>query len=387
MTEEIGVGIIGFGLAGRVFHAPFVSAVPGLGLLKFVERSTDHAHAAYPETTTVRTVAELLADPAIQLVVVATPNETHHALAKQALAAGKHVVIDKPFAGSSAEAEELIALAAAHGVLVAPFHNRRWDGDFLTVKKILAHRTLQRLVTFESHFDRYRPLPREGTWKEAENPANGLLFDLGPHLVDQVLALFGMPRTITASVRADRDATAIEDAFDICLGYEGLLAWCRSSMIACDNSPRFLLHGTAGSFKKYGLDPQEPALVAGAQVPPIGSPEVWLQEAEEHRGTLTVAPNLADPATLVRSQIETIPGDYREFYANVRDAILGKAELAIPSQAGLDVIRLLELARISSAEGRTISLQCTESEVHCIGLRAKGPSHNSRSPSSPTCGA
>jgi len=356
MAEEIGVGIIGFGLAGRVFHGPFVSAVPGLRLLKFVERSTDHAHAAYPATTTVRSVDELLADPAIHLVVVATPNETHFALAKQALAAGKHVVIDKPFAGSSDEAEELIALAAAKGVLVAPFHNRRWDGDFLTVKKILADGTLQRLVTLESHFDRYRPLPREGTWKEAENPANGLLFDLGPHLVDQIVALFGMPQSITASVRSDRDTTAIEDAFDICLGYPGLLAWCRSSMVACDASPRFLLHGTAGSFKKYGLDPQEPALVGGAKVPRLGSPEPWLPEAEEHWGTLTIAPVLADPGTLVKSQVETIPGDYRGFYANVRDAILGKSELAVPSQAGLEVIRLLELARVSSAEGRTIFL-------------------------------
>ena len=356
MADEIGVGVIGFGLAGRVFHAPFVSAVPGLRLRKFVERSTGHAHAAYPATTTVRSVEELLDDPAIRLVVVGTPNETHFSLAKQALAAGKHVVIDKPFAGTSAEAEELIALAAAKGVLVAPFHNRRWDGDFLTVKKILADGTLQRLVTIESHFDRYRPIPREGTWKEAENPANGLLFDLGPHLVDQMLALFGMPQTITASVRSDRDATAIEDAFDICLGYPGMLAWCRSSMIACDASPRFLLHGTAGSYKKFGLDPQEPALVAGAKVPVMGSPEPWLPEVEEHWGTLTVAPELADPATLLKSQVQTLPGDYRNFYANVRDAIFGKTELAVPSQAGLDVIRLLELARISSAEGRTVSL-------------------------------
>jgi len=361
MAEAIGVGIIGFGLAGRVFHAPFVSAVPGLRLKTFVERSTDEAHKAYPDTTTVRSVDELLADPAIDLVVVGTPNETHYALAKKALEAGKHVVIDKPFAGTSAEAKELITLAAEEGVLVAPFHNRRWDGDFLTVKKILADGSLGRLVTIESHFDRYRPLPREGTWKEAENPANGLLFDLGPHLVDQILGLFGMPETITASVRTDRDTTAIEDAFDICLGYslkngDGLLAWCRSSMIACDASPRFLLHGTAGSFKKYGLDPQEPALVSGAKVPVMGSPEVWLQEAEEHWGTLTVAPVLADPGTVVKTQVKTVAGDYRGFYANVRDAILGTAELAVPSSAGLDVVRLLELARVSSSEGRTVAV-------------------------------
>jgi predicted dehydrogenase len=356
MADEIGVGIIGFGLAGQVFHAPFVSAAPGLRLEAFVERKGDKAHEAYPATRTVRTVEELLADSSIRLVVVATPNETHHALAKQALEAGKHVVIDKPFSGSSAEAQELIGIAQAKGLMVAPFHNRRWDGDFLTVKKILADGSLGRLVTFESHFDRYRPIQREGTWKEAGNPANGLLFDLGPHLVDQALALFGLPKTITASVRTDRDKTDIEDAFDICLGYDGLLAWCRTSMLACDASPRFLLHGTAGSYKKFGLDPQEPALVGGAKVPRIGEPGEWLQEPEEHWGTLTVAPVLADPGNLVKTQVKTIPGDYRGFYANVRDAILGKAELAVPSAAGFEVVKLLELARVSSNEGRTVTV-------------------------------
>jgi predicted dehydrogenase len=356
MAGETGVGIIGFGLAAKVFHAPFVSAVPGLRLVAFVERKSDEAHKAYPATKTVRTVEELIADPEIELVVVATPNETHYRLAKQCLTAGKHVVIDKPFAGKSAEAAELIEIARRKGVLVAPFHNRRWDGDFLTVKKILADGSLGRLVTFESHFDRYRPIQREGTWKEASDPANGLLMDLGPHLVDQALALFGMPKTITASVRTDRDKTDIEDAFDICLGYDRLLAWCRSSMVACDASPRFLLHGTAGSYKKYGLDPQEPALVGGAKVPRIGEPGEWLPEDEKHWGTLTVAPVLADPGTLVVKKLETVPGDYREFYANVRDAVAGRAELAVPSSAGFEVVRLLELARISSSEGRRVKV-------------------------------
>ncbi len=361
MAAEIGVGIIGFGLAAKVFHAPFVSAVPGLKLVAFVERKTDEAHKAYPDTKTVRTVEGLIADPEIQLIVVGTPNETHFSLAKQALSAGKHVVIDKPFAGSSVEAAELIALAAAKGVIVAPFHNRRWDGDFLTVKKVLADGSLGRLVTFESHFDRYRPIQREKTWKEAANSANGLLMDLGPHLVDQCVALFGTPKTVTASVRCDRDKTEIEDAFDICLGYttengDGLLAWCRSSMLACDASPRFLLHGTAGSFKKYGLDPQEPALVGGAKVPPMGDATPWLPEAKEHWGTLSVAPVLSDPGTLIVQPVPTIPGDYRNFYANVRDAINGTAELDIPSAAGELVVRLLEMARESSKEGRTLTV-------------------------------
>ena len=248
--REIGVGVIGFGLACKVFHAPFVSAVPGLKLEGIVQRKGDEAAKEYPAAKIWRSVEELLAEPAVELVVVATPNETHYALAKQALEAGKHVVIDKPFAASTAEARELIELAAAKGVVLAPFHNRRWDGDFLTVRRLVEDKTLGRLVSFEARWDRYRPLPRENTWKEAGNAANGMLFDLGPHLVDQCLALFGEPLTVTASVRADRDGTEIEDAFDIALGYDGMIAWCRSSMLACDASPRFLLHGTAGSFKK-----------------------------------------------------------------------------------------------------------------------------------------
>jgi predicted dehydrogenase len=361
MSREIGVGVIGFGLGGRVFHAPFVSAVPGLKLVAIMQRKGDEAAKAYPATKIVRSTEDLLAEPGIELVVVSTPNETHFALAKQALEAGKHVVIDKPFAATSDEALELGRIAKLKGLHVIPFHNRRWDGDFLTVKKLLAEHAVGRLVTFESHFDRFRPIPRENTWKEAGNPANGMLFDLGPHLVDQCLALFGAPDAITASVRADRDETEIEDAFDITLHYpeahdKGLLAHCRTSYLACDNAPRFLLHGTHGSFKKNGLDPQEPALVHGAKVPVQGSPEVWLQEAEAAWGKLTVAPVPADPAMLVERQVKTEPGDYRAFYANVRDAVLGMAELAVTPEDGYRVIKLLEMARVSSAEGKTLKV-------------------------------
>jgi scyllo-inositol 2-dehydrogenase (NADP+) len=362
MSAEIGVAVIGFGLAGQVFHAPFVSAVPGLRLEAIVQRKGDAAAKAYPSARILRSVEEALGDAAVQLVVVGTPNETHYALAKQALLAGKHVVIDKPFAATSAEAGELKELAEKQGLVLAPFHNRRWDGDFLTVRRLLAEEAVGRLVTYESHFDRFRPLPREGTWKEGANAANGLLMDLGPHLVDQALALFGVPAGITASVRKDRDKTDIEDAFDITLEYpgysgeHGLRAHCRSSMLACDAAPRFLLHGTKGSFKKYGLDPQEPALVGGAKVPRMGEGE-WLAEAESAWGTLTVAPVPADPATLVRTKVKTELGDYRGYYANVRDAINGAAKLAVTPEDGYRTVRLLEMARESWAEGRTLKVE------------------------------
>ena len=356
MSGEIGVAVIGFGLAGQVFHAPFVSAVPGLRLEAIVQRKGDEAGRAYPNARILRSVDEALKDSAVQLIVVGTPNETHFALAKQALLAGKHVVIDKPFAATSAEAKELKELAEKQGLVLAPFHNRRWDGDFLTVRKLLGEGAVGRLVTFESHFDRFRPLPRENTWKEGGNSANGLLFDLGPHLVDQALTLFGAPKGITASVRKDRDKTDIEDAFDITLEYPRLRAHCRSSMLACDAAPRFLLHGTKGSFKKFGLDPQESALVGGAKVPRVGQGE-WLADPEEQWGTLTVAPVLADPGMLTRAKVKTELGDYRGYYANVRDAINGAAKLAVTPKDGYRVIRLLEMARESSTAKRTLPVE------------------------------
>jgi len=351
---EIPAAVIGFGLAGRVFHAPFINAVPGLKLNTIVQRRGDEAAKAWPGVRILRTVEEALADPAIQLVVVATPNETHYALTRQALLGGKHVVIDKPFTATSAQAKELASLAADRKLILAPFHNRRWDGDFLTVRKLLTSGELGRLVAYESHFDRFRPLPREATWKESANEANGMLFDLGPHLVDQALTLLGPPQAITASVRRDRDTTSIEDGFDITLHYPRLLAQCRATWLAAEPSPRFLLHGTRGSFRKYGVDPQEPTLVGGAIVPPMGDQRVWLGEDASAWGTLTVAPNPANPAQLIRTPVRTELGDYRGYYANIRDAINGTSPLAVTPEDGYRSIRLLELARRSSSEGRTL---------------------------------
>ena len=359
--QDIGVAVIGFGLAGRVFHAPFVSAVPGLRLQAIVQRSGDQAAAAYPAQTTgvtvVRSLDEVLSNPEIQLVVVATPNETHFSLAKAALEAGKHVVVDKPFAATSDEASQLTNLARDRKCILAPFHNRRWDGDFLTIQQLISDGTLGHLVAMHSHFDRFRPSPRSGTWKEATSAANGMLFDLGPHLVDQALALFGTPDTLTASVRRERESTAIEDAFDIVLTFGALRATLSASMIAAEASPRFLLHGTTGSYRKYGLDPQEPTLVGGGKVPSLESAEEWLREPESAWGELTLAPDPVNaPAILERTRVETRPGDYRGFYANVRDAIQQTSELAVTPADGWRVIRLLEMARESSQSGRTMSV-------------------------------
>ncbi len=359
MATPICTAVLGYGLAGRIFHTPFVHAVPGLELTAIVQRHGDNAAADYPATRVLRSVEEAFGDPAIELIVVATPNDSHVEMARRALEAGKHVVVDKPMAGTSAEALELIALAKRQGKLLAPFHNRRFDGDFLTVRKLVAEGTLGRITLVDARFDRFRPFQRPNTWKEASGPSNGLIFDLGPHLLDQALALFGVPKSITASVRRERDVTAIDDAFDIVLEFElpgghSIRYECHATMLAADPSPRFRVHGTLGSYVKFGLDPQEATLVGGARPPELGSPTPWLPEAESAWGTLTVATHAAEPVQLERSTLATEVGDYRRFYANVRDAIRGETPLVVSAEDGYRTIRLLELALQSSDQNHTL---------------------------------
>jgi scyllo-inositol 2-dehydrogenase (NADP+) len=359
MSTPIRTAVLGYGFAGRIFHSPFVHAVPGLELTTIVQRHGDNAAADYPATRVLRSVDEAFADPAIDLIVVATPNDSHVEMATRSLEAGKHVVIDKPIAGTSKEVLDLIALAKKQGKVLAPFHNRRFDGDFLTVRKLATEGRLGRITLVDSHFDRFRPIQRQNSWKEAGGAANGLLFDLGPHLLDQALALFGVPQSITASVRQERDVTAIEDAFDIVLEFageagRGVRYECHATMIAAEPAPRFKVHGTLGSYVKFGLDPQEAALLGGARPEELGSPQPWLPEAESAWGTLTLAPDPAEPAKLNRSKLASEVGDYRTFYANVRDAIRGEAPLVVSAEDGYRSIRVLELALQSSDEGRTL---------------------------------
>jgi len=354
----IRTAVLGYGFGGRIFHSPFIAAVPGLELAAILQRNGDTAAAAYPNAHIARSLDEILNDPAIDLVVVTTPNSSHVELATAALKAGKHVVVDKPLAPTSAEARSLIDLAAAQGKVLAPFHNRRYDGDFLTVRKLIAEGIIGRIVQILSHYDRFRPIQRPNSWKELAGPASGNLFDLGPHLIDQAIALFGTPTSITASVRYDRDQTDIDDAADVTFEYtlngHTVRYECHETMLAAEPAPRFRVHGTYGSFIKYGLDPQERALLDGARPPQLGSQQAWLPEPESDWGTLTVATQRTEPVQFERKPYPSVTGDYRLFYANVRDAIHGTAPLAIPAEDAFRTIRLLELALQSSQEKRTI---------------------------------
>ncbi len=362
-SAPVRAGVVGFGLAGRVFHAAFIAAVPALSLQGIVQRTGNDAARAYPAATVYRTLEELLQSD-VELVVIATPNATHVEFATAAVKAGKHVVIDKPFAPTLAGALELEEVAREYGRLVVPFHNRRFDGDFLTVEKLLREGAVGRPVTFRSRFDRFRPVPRENTWKEAEGEQNGLLMDLGPHVVDQALALFGTPRTVWGSVRRDRDASRIEDAFDIVLEFERdgrcVRAELGATMLAAAPEPRFRVEGTQGSYIKSGLDPQEPAIVGGAVVPQVGSGDDWLLEPEDRWGTLITAVNPANPGELTTKQVPTERGDYRTFYQAIAQAIRhGDAPPMTPRDA-VRVAAVLEMARESSRTGKALQVNGNE---------------------------
>jgi predicted dehydrogenase len=346
------VGVVGFGLAGRIFHTAVIQATPGLELAAVVQRSGDDAKKEYPEAHLARSVEELLCDVGIRLVVIATPSYSHYELAKQCLHEQRHVVIDKPFTLTSEEAAKLITTARHRNLVLTAYQNRRWDGDFKTVREVIAGRELGRLVSYESHFDRFRPDPRRDVWRESGGPGGGTLFDLGPHLIDQALTLFGPPATIAASVRVERDNAAVDDAWDISLEYllpHRMTVALRATLTACAPGPRFVVHGTRGSFVKTGLDPQEDQLKAEMRPDAPGFGE----EPETAWGELKICGGQAAPVT---RRVKTERGDYRGFYENVRDVLLGKAELEVKPEQAWRTTRLIELARESSGQGRRIKV-------------------------------
>ena len=345
MTEPIRCGVIGFGLAGRIFHSAVIDATAGLELAAIVQRTGDAAHQAYPQVQIYRSLEAMLAEGRLDLVVVATPNDTHVPFAAQCLRAGKHVVVDKPAAVSSREAASLFAVSQETGRRVFVYHNRRWDGDFLTVQQLLRKDELGTLRTFESHFDRFRPSPKAGAWREEAGHGNGILLDLGSHLGDQALVLFGLPTAVWGDVRSERAGSRVDDAFDIRLYYPELTVWLRSSSLSALPAVRFLAGGTQGSYRKDNLDPQEDALRAGD----LFQSKPWGMDPESAWGAIT---SLDGNNVTRHTIVPTLPGDYRGFYANVRDTLLGRAEQAVTLVDAWLVLRLLEWARESS-ERRT----------------------------------
>lgn len=345
------VGLIGFGLAGQAFHAPLIQGVEGLELACILERRGSLAQQKYPRARTARSLDELLDDKTIRLCVVATPNDSHFELAKACLLAGRDVVVDKPFAPTLSECQELSRLAADRGRLLTVYHNRRWDGDFRTLMHLVEKGSLGDVAEYESRFDRFRLEPKAGVWREREDqPGAGVLFDLGPHLIDQALILFGEPQAITAEAFCQRETSRVDDAFDVCLEYPRLRALLRARIIAFAPGPHFLLHGTKGSFLKCGMDPQEERLRSGNFPQGTDWGADWGEEPEQLWGTLSP---VGGPSRKIKSE----RGDYRGFYANVRDAIEKGTPLEVTLDQALRTMRALLLARKSSKERRTVRWQ------------------------------
>jgi predicted dehydrogenase len=330
------VGLVGFGLAGKVFHAPVIRAVEGLRLTTIVQR-----HGApdprLADVEFVPSLEDLLSRP-LDVVVVATSNTSHHPIAKQCLSAGRHVVVDKPFTTTLAEARELVQLAREARRVLSVYQERRYTGDFVTTQHVLSDGVVGRVVSYEAHFDRFRPELRPGAWREQPLPGSGVWFDLGPHLFDQAVLLFGLPQAIGADIRIERDGAQVDDAFDVTLHYPRMRAVLRASMLTAPLAPSFAVHGTKGSFIKYGLDPQEAALKAG-HTP--DEPD-WDVEPPDMHGQLTTPEGTRT--------IPTIASTFTHYYENLRDAILGKAQLAVTPEHALDVMRGLELAVASSRQ-------------------------------------
>jgi scyllo-inositol 2-dehydrogenase (NADP+) len=318
------VALIGRGLGGTAFHAPLIRALPELALTAWVGAAEAEAAAVAP---------------GIDLVVVSSPNRTHVPLAEAALLAGKHVVIDKPFTVSVDEADSLIALARERGRMLTVFHNRRWDGDYLTVKKVLPR--LGEVRLFEAHWDRFRREIRPG-WKDAADGGAGSLNDLGPHLIDQALQLFGRPEAVSADLLAQRGGAAVDDYFALTLEYGAMRVVLGASTLVMDPRPRFAIHGTNGSFVKHGLDPQEAALKAG------GDPRSVSRDAAENDGTLTTEAG--------SERVPTEAGRYLAFYETVVAAIRDGAPPPVDPADAREGLRIIELARRSSEEGRKITL-------------------------------
>jgi predicted dehydrogenase len=350
-SRPLRAGLVGFGFAGQTFHAPVLSAVQGLQLAAVASSQPHKVHADWPGVDVVPDVAALLGRADVDLVVIAAPNAQHHPLAREALAAGKHVVVDKPFTLDAAQARELAELAQRKGRLLSVYQNRRFDSDFLTLQELLASGELGRPVYFESHFDRFRPQVRE-RWREQPVPGAGLWVDLGSHLVDQAVRLFGRPDTLQLDTAALRDGALVEDYFHAVLRYESgthapLRVVLHATTLAAHAAPRYIVHGTRASYVKKGVDPQEDALRAGGR--PGG--EGW--GADMLDGELTVP---ADDGDASIRKVPTLPGNYVAYYAAVRDAILGRGPNPVPPEQAVELMELLDLGRQSAAEGRALAV-------------------------------
>ena len=345
MSDNIRVGLIGYGYAGKTFHAPLIAGTPGMALAAVSSSDATKVHADWPSVPVVSEPKHLFNDPNIDLIIIPTPNDTHFPLAKAALEAGKHVVVDKPFTVTLSQARELEALAKSLGRLLSVFHNRRWDSDFLTVKRLLSEGSLGEILFFESHFDRFRPQVRN-RWREQAGPGSGIWYDLAPHLLDQAVNLFGLPVSMTVDLAQLRPGAQTTDYFHAVLSYPQRRIVLHGTMVAAAESARYIIHGTRGSYVKFGLDPQEDRLKNGERLPQ----EDWGYDMRD--GVVT----RVEGEELVEETLLTIPGNYPAYYAAIRDALNGTGENPVPASQAIQIMELIELGIESAKHRATLCL-------------------------------
>jgi scyllo-inositol 2-dehydrogenase (NADP+) len=339
------VGLVAYGYASKTFHAPLIDATPGLQLAAISSSRPADVIADWPDVVVKTEADRLITHPGLDLIVIATPNETHYPLARAALAAGKHVVVDKPFTLDLREADDLVQRAEDAGKLLSVFHNRRWDNDFLHLSEVLASGMLGHVAEFTSHFDRFRPEVRQ-RWREADVAGAGLWYDLGPHLIDQALQLFGLPEAISADLVMRREGAQTVDDFHVVLHYKTMRAVLAASTLVSGGTPRFLVQGTQGAYLVNGLDQQENWLKAGLRPNAAG----WGSDTR----SASLIRSVDDHA--IAQEIALPQGQYAAYYAGIRDAILGLAPNPVPANEARDVMRVLDAARQSALEGRRIAL-------------------------------
>jgi len=332
---KIQTAVIGFGLSGRYLQSPFYRAHPGFEVKRVVTSRADQLAADFPGMEPTSDLETVLADPDIEFVSICTPNDTHYEFAKAALEAGKHVMVDKPAVPTAAELRELRDLAAHKNLTLYVFQNRRWDSDFLTLRQLLSGDLLGELVNYEGRFDRWKPEPNPKAWKEEPNPGIGMIYDLGAHIIDQAVALFGKPLDVSGSSWSQRSVSSIPDAFDIQLTYADPLRVSLScSLLVREPTPRYTLHGRRGSFVKYGIDVQEDQLRAGIQPGDKG----FGTEPEEQRGTLHTE---IDGLTF-RGPLETVGGQWHLLFDNLYRSIREGAPQAVPLEEVITQLEIIE---------------------------------------------
>jgi scyllo-inositol 2-dehydrogenase (NADP+) len=344
----IKTALCSFGMSGRLFHAPFLHLDPAFALWSVWERSKELAREIYPDIRTRRSLADLLNDADVDLVIVNTPNYTHFDFAKQALSAGKHVVVEKPFTVTTAEAEELAALAKRTGRMLSVYQNRRYDSDYRTVKRVLSEGILGDIVEAEIHYDRFNPVLSPKTHKETPGPGTGVVYDLGSHLLDQALQLFGMPDAVFADLRITRPASQVEDYMEIILYYPALRVRVKSGYFVREALPSYAIHGMKGSFIKARTDTQERELQAGK----IPGGDDWGIEPEQERGLL----HTEIDGKVIRETIPSLRGNYGDYYRELAEAIRHPGEKPVPVPPGeaIRTMRVIEAAYQSNKEKRVI---------------------------------